>query len=238
MAGSFLVSDSFHLLVAVSLKVTCWLSIPEHPWSANLQSLFFQGFLLFKLSFWLSFLVVIFSRWVESIYAELKVFPTTSPYSSSFWVPRDTSFFAHELSLSKLSGSLLHHWVLETNISVLRFLYFVVPLLSCLNPTLCCTFGDPEPLAASGYSDPILSLNFAGFFNGLFTGNININRALMLILLTAWMAFFTFHGMGFLVKFWPSTSLIKAWQQCKPFATYAFFVSELTVRTKLVASWK
>ena len=35
-----------------------------------------------------------------------------------------------------LSDSLLHHWVLEKDISVLHFLYFVVPLLSCLNPTV------------------------------------------------------------------------------------------------------
>ena len=35
-----------------------------------------------------------------------------------------------------LSDSLLHHWVLEKDIFVLHFLYFVVPLLSCLNPIL------------------------------------------------------------------------------------------------------
>ena len=35
-----------------------------------------------------------------------------------------------------LSDSLLHQWVLEKDISVLHFLYFVVPFLSCLNPTV------------------------------------------------------------------------------------------------------
>ena len=142
--------------------------------------------------------------------------------------------FVHELSLSKLSGFLLHHWVLKRDIYVLCFLYFMVPLLSCLNSTLtvlhvpriivlhsrfldvpvfcswivtlqafwffvallgaweghiCSSFlvfcGTPlklsqfhvnyaacpedlEPLAASGYPSPVLSLDFVGFFNGLF----------------------------------------------------------------------
>ena len=44
---------------------------------------------------------------------------------------------------------------------------------------------DPGPLAASGYPGPVLSLGFVGLFDDLFTGNLNINWALMLILLTA-----------------------------------------------------
>ena len=39
-----------------------------------------------RLSFWLSFLAVIFPKWAESIPTGLKVFLATSPYSSSFWV--------------------------------------------------------------------------------------------------------------------------------------------------------
>ena len=45
---------------------------------------------------------------------------------------------------------------------------------------------DPGPLAASGYPGPVFSLDFAGLFNDLFAGNLNTNRALMLILLAAW----------------------------------------------------
>ena len=45
--------------------------------------------------------------------------------------------------------------------------------------------GYPGPLAASRYPGPVLSLNFAGLFNDLFAKNLNINRALMLILLAA-----------------------------------------------------
>ena len=76
--------------------------------------------------------------------------------------------FIHELSLSKLFGSLLHHCVLEKDIYVLHFLYFVVPLLSCLNPTLAVLHVPGIPLAASRYPGPVLSLDFAGFLNGLF----------------------------------------------------------------------
>ena len=75
--------------------------------------------------------------------------------------------------------------MLEKDIYVLHFLYFVVPLLSQSHVSYAARLGDPEPLAASGYPDPVLSLDFAGFVNGLFTGNLNIHRALMLILLTA-----------------------------------------------------
>ena len=64
---------------------------------------------------------------------------------------------------------------------------------------------DPGRLAASGYPGPVLLLNFAGLFNDLFAGNLNINRALMLILLAAWIGP-SFHGMGILVKLWPSTN--------------------------------
>ena len=44
---------------------------------------------------------------------------------------------------------------------------------------------DPGPLAASGYPGSVLSLDFARLFNELFAGNLNINKALMLILLAA-----------------------------------------------------
>ena len=54
------------------------------------------------------------------------------------------------------------------------------------DPGRLAASGYPGPLATSGYPGPVLSLNFARLFNDLFAGNLNINRALMLILLAAW----------------------------------------------------
>ena len=87
-----------------------------------------------------------------------------------------------------LSDSLLHHWVLEKDISVLHFLYFVVPLLSCLNPTLAVLHvpripGLWQPLGIPAQFFYWILLDFLMAF---FARNMNINRALMLILLAAW----------------------------------------------------
>ena len=68
---------------------------------------------------------------------------------------------------------------------------------------------DPEPLAAYDYFGLVLSLDFAGFFNGLFAGNLNIHRALMLILLTAWIGpSLLFMEWAFLWNFGPQHSVI------------------------------
>ena len=68
---------------------------------------------------------------------------------------------------------------------------------------------DPEPLVTSGYPGPILSLDFAGFFNGLFAGNLNIHRALMLILLVAWIGpSLLFMERAFLWNFGPQHTLL------------------------------
>ena len=72
--------------------------------------------------------------------------------------------------------------MLEKDISVLRFLYFVVPFLSCLSPTLCYMSRGSQ---ASRYPGPVLSLDFAEFFSGLLARNLNIHRVLMLIFLVA-----------------------------------------------------
>ena len=87
----FLCFSWFSSFSPVFLKATCWLSISGCPWRAKLHPLFFQGFLPFRLSFLDVLLAVIFPKWVESILAGLKVFLTTSPYSSSFWVSQGTS---------------------------------------------------------------------------------------------------------------------------------------------------
>ena len=110
--------------------------------------------------------------------------------------------FVHELSLSKLFGSLLHHWVLEKDISVLRFLYFVIPILSCLNPTLAVLHVPRIPSLWQPLSIP--TQFFYWIFNGLFAGNLNIHKALMLILLVTWIgpSFVKTHDLSWLFMEW------------------------------------
>ena len=87
----FLCFSYFSSFSPVFLKATCWLFFSGCSWRANLHPLFFQGFLPFRLNFLNLLLAVIFSKWAESIHAGLKVFPTASLYSSSFWVSWGTS---------------------------------------------------------------------------------------------------------------------------------------------------
>ena len=104
------------------------------PWAADLQSLLFQGFLPFQTHLLAVLLTIIFPKWAESIPARLKVFAATSLYSSSLWVPWGTNLLfmnCHSpcfLVFCCTTGCLRRTY--------LRFLYFMVPILSCLNPTL------------------------------------------------------------------------------------------------------
>ena len=71
--------------------------------------------------------------------------------------------FVHELSLSMLSGFLLHHWVLEKDISsflVFRGTYFE---LSQSHFSYAACPENHEPLATSRYPNLVLSLDFARF---------------------------------------------------------------------------
>ena len=70
----------------------------------------------------------------QILFSQVKGFPNY--FSLTFLGYPKYQPFAHELLLSKPSGSLLYYCVFENDISVLRFLCFLVPLLSCLNPTL------------------------------------------------------------------------------------------------------
>ena len=60
------------------------------------------GFLPFQTQLLVVLLLIIFLRWAESIPTRLKVFPTTFPYSSSFWIPWDATLLAHEWLLQAL----------------------------------------------------------------------------------------------------------------------------------------
>ena len=61
-AGLFPFFSWFSSFSTVSLKVTCWLSIPGRPWATSLQSLFLQDFSLFRLIRRCCFLVVIIPK--------------------------------------------------------------------------------------------------------------------------------------------------------------------------------
>ena len=118
---------------------------------------------------------------MESISARLKVSPATSPYSSSFLVPRGTS---------------LCSWIIT-----LQALWFFAAPLGAWEGHICSSFlvfrGTPLELSQSHavlhvpripslwVSWPNSFTRFCWIFNGLFAGNLNIHRAFMLILLAA-----------------------------------------------------
>ena len=136
---SFSVSHSFPLLVLFSWKATCWLSVLGCPLESK-PSIFlpsmFPRLCLFKPCFWLPFLFVIFPKWVESFPTKSKVFLATSPYSSSFWVPRGTSLLStHCCFPSSLVFYCIAERLRRTYLSFVSCA-FLVPFSSCLNPTL------------------------------------------------------------------------------------------------------
>ena len=124
---------------------------------------------------------------MESISARLKVSPATSPYSSSFLVPRGTSLCSWIITLQALwfFAAPLGTWEGHLCSSFLVF-HGTSLELSQSHISYAALPEDPKPLAASGYPGPVLSLDFAGFFNGIFARNLKTNRALMLILLATW----------------------------------------------------
>ena len=105
---------------------------------------------LFRLSFLAVFPFCHFSQVSRILPCQVEGFPSYFPLWFFFLGYPKYQPFARELLLSKPSGSLLHHCVFENDISVLRFLCFSVPFLSCLNPTLAV-------LHVPGISDLVLS---------------------------------------------------------------------------------
>ena len=91
---SFFVSHSFLLLMHFPQKLLVdfpfW-SVPREL-TSNLSFFKASTPYLFRFSFFrLPFLLVNFPEWADSIFARLKVFPTTSLRGSSFWVSWGTS---------------------------------------------------------------------------------------------------------------------------------------------------
>ena len=88
----FLIVFFFWCCFPKSLLLTFYSGVSlEAGLKFNLSSFKASKPYLFRLSFWLSFLFVIFPKWAESISARVKVFPATSPYGSFSWVSWGTS---------------------------------------------------------------------------------------------------------------------------------------------------
>ena len=92
----FLIIFSFWCCLSESPLLTFHHEVSLGSWPQLL------GFLPFQTQLLVVLLLVIFPRWAESIPAGLMVFPATSPYSSSFWIPWDATFLAYEWLLQAL----------------------------------------------------------------------------------------------------------------------------------------
>ena len=81
----------------------------------------------------------------------------------------------------------MHHWVLEKDVSILHFSYFVVPFLSCLNLILAMLHVSRIPSLWQSLGIPTQFFHWIllDFLMAFFVGNLNIHRTLMLILLAA-----------------------------------------------------
>ena len=91
-----------------------------------------RPFTFFSLSFWLPFLLSFFpSELIHS--CQVKSRPSYFP--SWFFILGSSRYqpITHELLVSKLSSSFLHHWVADRDVSVLVPCVFLALLLSCLN---------------------------------------------------------------------------------------------------------
>ena len=124
----FLIIFSFWCCLSKSPLLTFHSEVSLGSWPQLL------GFLPFQTQLLVVLLLIIFLRWAESIPTRLKVFPTTFPYSSSFWIPWDATLLAHEWLLQALQflAASLGAW--EGHICPLFLVFFLVLPLNCLNP--------------------------------------------------------------------------------------------------------
>ena len=99
--------------------------------------------------------------------------------------------------------------MLERDRFVLHFLYSVVLLLSCLNPTVLHIPRIPSLWQPLGIPAQFFHWILLDFLMAFFVRNLNIHRVFMSILLAARIGpslfIYFFYGMGFVVKFWTST---------------------------------
>ena len=132
--GPFLVSHSFLLLALFPQNpfadFPLWVVLREPTF--NLSSFKASKPYLFRLSFWLSFFLSFVPSELNPFLIGWKfsqLLPFMVLLSGFLEVPSSCSWI---VTLQAI-GSFLHHWVIEKDIFVLRFLCFLVHFLSCLN---------------------------------------------------------------------------------------------------------
>ena len=120
VAGLFLIVHYFLLLRFPLQKTpTDFLVLGCPKWLTFGLSFFKTSrFHLFRLNFWLPFLLSFFpSELIPS--CQIESLPSCFP--SWFFILGSSRYqpLAHELLFSKLSGSFLHHWMADRNVSIL-----------------------------------------------------------------------------------------------------------------------
>ena len=126
----FLIIFSFCCFLPKSLLLTFHSGVPLKSWPFGPFS--FKISHLFQTQLLVAFPFVIFPKWADSF---LPGWKSSSYFPSWFFFlgsPR-YQLFVHELLVSKLSGSFLHHWVADRDVSVLIPCVFLALLLSYLN---------------------------------------------------------------------------------------------------------
>ena len=157
--GPFLVPYNFLFLV-----LSPWKSLADFPFWGVLRELTsaFWLFYLFRLSFWLFFFLSFFP-------SERNPFLLGWRFSQLFPLIVLCFEFPDVLpplfmdGYSKPFGSLLRHWVLEKDTSVLHSLYFFGTPFELSQSHLNCVARPEnlEPLAASRDPDPVLSIGLS-----------------------------------------------------------------------------
>ena len=156
VAGPFLISHNFLLLVLLPQK-----SLADFPFRGALKSwplvlLPSRSLTFFRFSFWLPFLLSFFpSKPIPS--CQVESLPSYCPSWFFFLGSLRYQPLVHELLVSKLSSSFLHHWVADRDVSVLIPCVFLALLLSCLNLILAL-------LHVPKISSPWLSLGILAQF--------------------------------------------------------------------------
>ena len=150
----FLIIFSFWCFFPKSLLLTFHSGVPLKSWPLVLLPS--RSLTFFRFSFWLPFLLSFFpSKPIPS--CQVESLPSYCPSWFFFLGSLRYQPLVHELLVSKLSSSFLHHWVADRDVSVLVPCVFLALLLICLNLILAL-------LHVSKISSPWLSLGILAQF--------------------------------------------------------------------------
>ena len=170
----FLIVSLFWCFFPKSLLLTFHFRVSLESWPSISLPPMLSRLYLFRLSFLAAFSFCHFSQVSWILPCQVEGFPSYFPLWFFFLGYPKYQPFACELLLFKPFGSLLRHCVFEKDISVLRFLCFLVPFLSCLNPTLAALYapGISRPVLFTGLSLVLWSwlagpFSFFPLFHGL-----------------------------------------------------------------------